>query len=820
MARKVLIQILNGLERDIGTLKLGELGYCTDTQKLYIGTSTGNTLLVASQTAGDMLKSIYDTDNDGVVDVSELAIKLQAARSITLTGDVLGSVTFDGSKNVLIDTTIDKLTAQALTSEDLDTVNTSNKEYLGIGGNTVLNKPSGVDAFGLAVFRVAGGWYMQILYASNNVQRTYYRYYTGGAWTSWEEFYTSYNLKVYTKSEIDTLLNKKANTSHNHTTSQISDFPTSLPANGGNANTVGGFTVGVNVPANAKFTDTVYFHANSGVTAGTYRSVTVNAQGHVTGGTNPTTIAGYGITDALSNVNPTTTGAFTHGARKAGTASGAASATFGSGHTASGNAAFAYGNNNVASGNYSCAGGFGNDVLGGYSHAEGTGNTNRGGTSHVEGAGNNLASGSVTHVEGQDNLVSNCDYSHIEGYGHIIEPALTIESIHVEGSGNTCSASCAHVEGSLCTVTALAGHAEGMGCTASGEAAHAEGSSTIASGKYSHSEGMGSKAEGYASHAEGYGKTTDHYAHAEGVDTHASAEASHAEGNSTIASGFASHAEGDGTTASGGCAHAQGTYTEASAADSFATGYQTRATNNASTVLGKFNATMTNGGLSSNTVGDVFVIGNGISLASTSNAFRITYAGTVYSKGSYNTSGADYAEYFEWTDGNPNNEDRRGYFVTTEGDKIKIADSTSSFVIGIVSGNPCIIGNADEDWSNRWLKDEFGTFIMEEFDEEETKMVIDKQTREKTFVKTGVILKSFRFKENPDYDPTQEYIERKDRKEWSAIGMMGVLSVRDNGECKINSFCTVGDDGIAVPSTFGYRVIGRVSENVIKVIFK
>lgn len=40
-------------------------------------------------------------------------------------------------------------------------------------------------------------------------------------------------------------------------------------------------------------------HHSSGVTAGTYRSVTVNAQGHVTGGTNPTTLAGYGITDAL-----------------------------------------------------------------------------------------------------------------------------------------------------------------------------------------------------------------------------------------------------------------------------------------------------------------------------------------------------------------------------------------------------------------------------------------------------------------------------------------------------------------------------------------
>lgn len=39
--------------------------------------------------------------------------------------------------------------------------------------------------------------------------------------------------------------------------------------------------------------------ANSGVTAGTYKSVTVNVKGLVTGGTNPTTLAGYGITDAI-----------------------------------------------------------------------------------------------------------------------------------------------------------------------------------------------------------------------------------------------------------------------------------------------------------------------------------------------------------------------------------------------------------------------------------------------------------------------------------------------------------------------------------------
>lgn len=52
-------------------------------------------------------------------------------------------------------------------------------------------------------------------------------------------------------------------------------------------------------------------HANSGVTAGTYKSVTVNATGHVTGGTNPTTLSGYGITDAKINNGTITLGSNT-----------------------------------------------------------------------------------------------------------------------------------------------------------------------------------------------------------------------------------------------------------------------------------------------------------------------------------------------------------------------------------------------------------------------------------------------------------------------------------------------------------------------------
>lgn len=40
--------------------------------------------------------------------------------------------------------------------------------------------------------------------------------------------------------------------------------------------------------------------ADSGVTAGTYRSVTTDAKGRVIAGTNPTTVAGYGMTDVFT----------------------------------------------------------------------------------------------------------------------------------------------------------------------------------------------------------------------------------------------------------------------------------------------------------------------------------------------------------------------------------------------------------------------------------------------------------------------------------------------------------------------------------------
>lgn len=65
--------------------------------------------------------------------------------------------------------------------------------------------------------------------------------------------------------------------------------------------TTGDATWSVSFDGSANATGVLTF-ANV-ATANTYRSVTINAKGLVIGGTNPTTLAGYGITDAAPAVH-------------------------------------------------------------------------------------------------------------------------------------------------------------------------------------------------------------------------------------------------------------------------------------------------------------------------------------------------------------------------------------------------------------------------------------------------------------------------------------------------------------------------------------
>jgi len=125
--------------------------------------------------------------------------------------------------------------------------------------------------------------------------------------------------------------------------------------------------------------------------------------------------------------------------------------------------------------------------------------------------------------------------------------------------------------------------------------------------------------------------------------------------------------------------------------------------------------------------------------------------GQAYADGSWNGGGADYAEYFEWADGNPDNEDRLGYTVSLINDKIKIAEEGET-PIGVISGNPSVVGDhANFKWSGKYLKNDFGVYLRDENGER--------------------IL-------NPEFDPEVEYVPRENRPEWAMVGLVGKLRLR------------------------------------------
>lgn len=189
---------------------------------------------------------------------------------------------------------------------------------------------------------------------------------------------------------------------------------------------------------------------------------------------------------------------------------------------------------------------------------------------------------------------------------------------------------------------------------------------------------------------------------------------------------------------------------------------------------------------------DVFTVGGG----SYTNVFRVQSNGGVYGVRSYNASGADYAECFEWLDGNPDNEDRRGRFVTLDGERIRLAASEDDYIVGIVSATPSVVGdNFSDDWKGKYVRDIFGAVVPD-----------GKEA----------------FRLSPDFNPEidNDYVSRLDRPEWDAVGMMGKLIAVDDGTCVVNGYCKPSDGGIATASETGYRVLRRIDYTHIKILLK
>ena len=140
----------------------------------------------------------------------------------------------------------------------------------------------------------------------------------------------------------------------------------------------------------------------------------------------------------------------------------------------------------------------------------------------------------------------------------------------------------------------------------------------------------------------------------------------------------------------------------------------------------------------------------------------VTKDGTVVSQN------ADFAEVAEWADGNPDNEDRTGYFVCAnipvDGIVMKKATSVDD-IKGVTIKNPAFAGN--------YTKDKVDS--------------------------NGNLL--------PKY---------------SYVAIIGFVPVIDNGTCTVGGRCMPDDNGCAVPSSnsMGYQVVNRIDENRVLIIIE
>lgn len=156
--------------------------------------------------------------------------------------------------------------------------------------------------------------------------------------------------------------------------------------------------------------------------------------------------------------------------------------------------------------------------------------------------------------------------------------------------------------------------------------------------------------------------------------------------------------------------------------------------------------------------------------------------GNIYSDaGTFFSGSADYAEMFEWDDGNTSNSDRRGFFVSlVNGDKIEVGNSD---VIGVISARPVVVGDANElTWQGKYDTDDFGGLQYDMVD--------------------GKPLPRL----SANFNPTQEYIGRRHRKEWAAVGLVGKLYVRSAQALTAGTRCSSNSSGYAVSGS-DFRIL-------------
>lgn len=260
----------------------------------------------------------------------------------------------------------------------------------------------------------------------------------------------------------------------------------------------------------------------------------------------------------------------------------------------------------------------------------------------------------------------------------------------------------------------------------------------------------------------------------------------------------------DTSTTYGTSNFAGGYYSAAASKYSFGYGRYVSASHENSVIFGKYGVTDSTNSLA---------LANGTSVQSQGLAFKVLSSGAVHADAAYTTPCADYAEFFEWADGNPKAEDRAGYFVRLDGEKI-IKCGEFEVPLGVVSAAPAIIGDSGElHWKGKFVTDDFGRVqyhdvtVPAELDEDGN-IISEEHTERQPIL-------------NPKWDNAAEYVPRKDRPEWAAVGVLGKLIVYDDGTLQSGDLCRCGENGTAVKSVKnGYPVLKRIADDKVLIWLK
>jgi hypothetical protein len=197
----------------------------------------------------------------------------------------------------------------------------------------------------------------------------------------------------------------------------------------------------------------------------------------------------------------------------------------------------------------------------------------------------------------------------------------------------------------------------------------------------------------------------------------------------------------------------------------------------------------TSGFGSNNDCTDFYTAGNG----NASVQMRVTQLGNVGCRGAFSGGQTlnDYAEYFEWSDGNPDNEDRIGVTVVLDGGKIRPSTQQDSGddIVGVVSGTAgVVLGSSPFEWAGKYQKDEFGRIITEQVNWVHWSEDGTHHNYKVGKVPSGVVVPAdaeYKTYDNPvvvaGYDEAAEYQSRDQRKEWAPIGLVGQVHVK-NGQ--------------------------------------